>query len=127
MSTAVDPERRTWLGAGVHGIGLFFSVLGVGLVYLVSSTDFDRRNAKNALNWHIPFFIAWNASAVVVFIGVGLESVGTVGAVVSRLVILLGLFGLLLLGIANLVVCLVATGKAFNGESWEYPIVPELV
>ncbi|RZH68641.1 DUF4870 domain-containing protein [Natrinema altunense] len=127
MATAVDSERGTWLGAGVHLIGLFFSVLGVALAYLVSSTDFDRRNAKNALNWHIPFFIAWNKSAVVAFIGVGLASAGWVGSVVSRLLILLGLFGLLVLGLANLVVCFVATSKAFNGESWEYPIVPELV
>ncbi|GAB7119102.1 DUF4870 domain-containing protein [Natrinema pallidum] len=127
MSTVIDPERRTWLGVGVHGIGLLFSVLGVGLAYLVSSTDFERRNAKNALNWHIPFFIAWNGSAVVAFIGVGLASAGTAGSVVPRLLILFGLVGFLLLGIANLVVCFVATGKALDGDSWEYPLVPELV
>ena len=46
-------EERSIGGILVHFLAIPTGVVGAGLVYLVSTNDFTRRNARNALDWHL--------------------------------------------------------------------------
>lgn len=121
--TAPDvDDQGTWLGVLVHVMGLFLSIIGAGIIYLASSHGFDRKNAKNALHWHIFVFITWNVGWLVAFLGIFLESFGVLNPLTSLILVSLGAIGMMVLGISNFFACTIAAIKAFNGETWCYPI-----
>lgn len=46
-------ETRPIAGILVHPLALFTMGVGAGICYLVSSNEFTRANARNALDWHL--------------------------------------------------------------------------
>lgn len=110
-------KEKSVTGILVHLIGLFSGFVGAGIVYLLSNDDFSKSNAKNALNWQIFLFTLISVFVVLAF---GLESVLSLGTILSIVAILL----LLLL---DVVFCLWAAIKAAGGTEWAYPITPEII
>jgi len=110
-------DRGSLLGVGVHLFGLFYGFVGAGIVYLLASDEFTKANARNALNWHIFFFIVAAALGGLAFALAGLgDALGTL------LVLSVGVLVLL-----DTAFCIWATYKAVDGTVWTYPIAPEFV
>lgn len=124
--------ERTLLGIFVHFIAILplFGLLITGLVYAVSSHEFTRANARNALNWHLlvggsflaTFVLAFGLDALFEFVPVpdAVEAAAFVPVFALALVAIL-------LGFLGVFVWLVAMAKAIFGEAWRYPFAPELV
>jgi uncharacterized Tic20 family protein len=98
----------TTMGALTHLLALVTWILGPLVVYIVTEDDFTKENSRNALNWQIAFTLYTIISAFLT-------------------ILLIGILFLVVLGILNLVFCVVAAVKASDGEAWEYPFTPELV
>ncbi|NEU57312.1 DUF4870 domain-containing protein [Halorussus sp. MSC15.2] len=109
--------KRTIFGTIVHLLGLFFGILGVGVVYLLSDAAFTKANARNALNWQIFVLLVGAVLGVIAF---GLKPV-------SDLFVILAALGTLLLVLLNTVFCLVAAVKALRGQEWRYPFTPNII
>lgn len=108
MSTQVDGD--TTMAALAHLSALVASFLGP-LLILVLADDNDtlvKENAKNALNFQIIIFIA------VVISG-------------ALTVVLIGLLMLPVVALVDLVLVIIATVKANNGEVYSYPFTPSIV
>jgi uncharacterized Tic20 family protein len=106
--TAVGGEGNTTMGALTHLLALVTWILGPLVVYIVTEDDFVKENSRNALNWQIAFTLYTIVSAFLALL-------------------LIGFVFLAVLGILNLVFCVVAAVKASDGETWEYPITPSLL
>lgn len=128
-------EERSVAGILVHFIAIPIGVAGAGLVYLLASNEFTKRNARNALDWHLSV-LALTAAAfgsLVIYTegtGQGLtdiailpSSVSTAAGIVvpALLALWVGVFFL------TFVVGLAAMGKAIFGSAWRYPLSPPLV
>ncbi len=111
-------NSRTPLGTLVHLAGLFFSVLGAGFVYLFTRNPVTKANAANALNWQL-LVLATGIALVVLSIGIG--------TLVNPFLSVAAALASIALGAINLAVCLLATIKAYGGESWRYPLAPTIV
>lgn len=107
--------QRTLTGIAVHIVGLFFGIIGVGIAYLLSSSDFSKSNARNALNWQL-FVLVGGGILLAAFFLVSSDLIGLI-------------VGFLLLGVVvlNFAFCFWATVKAAGGDAWQYPIAPEIV
>lgn len=110
-------EQRTVLGILVHLLGLVFGIFGAGPVYLLSSNESTKTNARNALNWQLFFLIAF---FLLFALGFGLQTISEIIALFIILLILVLLF-------LDFVFCLWAAVKATGGNAWEYPLAPELI
>lgn len=110
-------DRTTALGIAVHVVGLFFGVIGAGIVYLVSSEESTKVNARNALNWQIFVLCAF---AALFILGVILQ---TVSGSLALLAILL----IVALVVADVAFCLFAALKASKADQWTYPLAPTIV
>lgn len=110
-TTAETRNPNTLIAPLVHAIGILFGVFGVAFVYVVSDDVFVEENARNALNWHIP---------------VSLFAIGIplVGVLISELV---GVALAVSIALATVCFGLLASTKAYRGEAWQYPIVPQLL
>lgn len=139
VSTAVESTtepgpsvlaERSLLGIFVHLIGLATGIVGPGLVYLFSTHEYTRTNARNAFNWQLFVTLAWLAVLAPVLGWIllvewtALPDPIVLGLFVVVAVAMLASTALTLLGV---VFPLVATGKAIFGSAWEYPIAPDLV
>ncbi|GAA0672193.1 DUF4870 domain-containing protein [Natronoarchaeum mannanilyticum] len=113
--TETTDGETSILAVVVHLFGLFYSVVGAGIVYLLASDEFTKTNARNALNWHIFFLV------VATILG-GLALAGLGGALGALLVLGVGVLVLL-----DTAFCIWATYKAVDGTAWTYPIAPEFV
>lgn len=136
--TAAGPtllETRSILGIAVHFIAIPTSVAGAGIVYLLATNEFTKRNARNALDWHLTVLLLTiitfgSVFTVAEFTGEGATDVvafsPTVSTAASAVV-----FGLVTLWFAvsvwTLLVGFVAMGKAIFGTAWRYPLSPHLV
>ena len=116
MSTPVtetDDERvegDTTLAALAHASALFASFLGP-ILFLILADDDDelvKRNAKNSLNFQIIVFAALMLAAALSFVFIGFL-----------------LFPVI--AVADLILVLIATVKANDGEVYSYPYTPDLV
>lgn len=136
-STPPGPDlltERSIVGILVHLLTFFASVVPFGFVvsgviYLLSSNEFTRENARNAFNWYLFVTITLVVFAIVFFTAVAIDSLalpGVVEFVVLVPVFLFALVGILLFSI-TLACSLVATGKAIFGTAWEYPLTPDFV
>jgi len=108
MTTQADGD--TTLAALAHASALVAAFFGP-LLFLILADDDDelvRENATNALNFQIVLFIATVIAAVLVFAFVG---------------ILL----LPILGIIDIVLVIIGTVKASNGEIYTYPLTPDII
>lgn len=92
-----------------HVLAIFTGFIGPLIIYLASDDDsFAKENAANALNFQIVVLIASFVAFISVFLFVG--------------ILLLPLVGLL-----NLIFCVIAAIKANEGEAWKYPLTPDLI
>ena len=128
-------EERSVAGILVHFIAIPTGVVGAGLVYLLASNEFTRRNARNALDWHLTVLGLTAAAfgSLVIYTegtGQGLTDIVVLPSSVSTAAgiavpVLLALWvGVLFLTFA---VGLAAMGKAIFGSAWRYPLSPRLV
>ena len=107
-SGTVDGD--TTLAALSHASALVASVLGP-VLFLVLADDDDqlvKENAKNSLNFQIVMFIAFAVSGFLTLVVIGL--------------LLIPIFAII-----DLVLVLIATVKANNGEVYEYPYTPSII
>ncbi|QUO48894.1 DUF4870 domain-containing protein [Halorubrum ruber] len=103
-------QGDTTLAALSHASALFASFLGP-ILFLVLADDDDelvKQNAKNSLNFQIVIFAALMIAGVLSFVFIGLL-----------------LFPII--GIVDLVLVLIATVKANDGQVYSYPYTPDLV
>ncbi|WP_017344389.1 MULTISPECIES: DUF4870 domain-containing protein [Halorubrum] len=103
-------DGDTTLAALAHASALFASFLGP-ILFLVLADDDDelvKQNAKNSLNFQIVIFAALMLAAVLSFVFIGLL-----------------LFPII--GIVDLVLVLIATVKANDGQVYSYPYTPDIV
>ncbi|RAW45803.1 DUF4870 domain-containing protein [Halorubrum sp. 48-1-W] len=103
-------EGDTTLAALSHASALVASVLGP-VLFLVLADDDDRlvkENAKNSLNFQIVMFVAFMISGILTIVVIGL--------------LLIPVFAII-----DLVLVLIATVKANNGEVYEYPYTPSII
>ena len=130
MSTESDPESEdsivedtlggetsgetvsgdTTLAALAHASALVASFLGP-LLFLVLADDDDelvKQNAKNSLNFQIIIFVLMVVSGLLTFVLIGLLLVPIVA-------------------LADLILVIVATLKAKDGEIYSYPYTPDII
>lgn len=108
VSRSLDNTDATTLAALTHVLGLVSSVFGPLLVYILTDDPFVKENAGNALNWQIMFLVYSFVSGLLVLV-------------------LIGVFFLIAFGVANLAFCIVAAVRASEGDTWEYPLTPDLL
>jgi len=103
-------DNRT-LAILVHVSGIFFNFLAPLIVFLIKKDDGDRftvDNAREALNFQITVTLVYFACFILSFI-------------------LIGLFMFWIVGMVNLILCIVAAVKASEGKVYRYPIAIRLV
>ncbi|ELY76597.1 DUF4870 domain-containing protein [Natrinema pallidum] len=124
--------ERTLLGIFVHFIAIlpFIGPIATVVIYLASSHEFTRANARNALDWHL--FVIGSVLATFALL-IGLDTLfeyvtvpGSLEAAVLLPVFVL-VFAAMSLGLLSAVIWIVAMAKAIFGEAWRYPFAPELV
>ena len=103
-------EGDTTLAALSHASSLFAAFLGPILFLLLADDDDElvKQNAKNSLNFQIAVFVALVIAALLSLAFIGLL-----------------LFPLI--AIADVILVLVATVKANDGEVYSYPYTPDIV
>ncbi|HET8616337.1 MAG TPA: DUF4870 domain-containing protein [Actinomycetales bacterium] len=104
-----DSDQRMWATLG-HLSGLLFGFLGPLVIYLVMKDKghFIRNQALEALNFQITVAIAAIVSAILI-------------------VVVIGLFLLPVIGVAALVLMIMAAIAANRGEEYRYPLTLRLV
>ena len=113
---SAGPDSDTGVAALAHVLALFTGLFGPIVLYAVTDDPFVRENAANAINWQLLFLLL----SLVAFFG-GLTLVSTLSAVLL-------VFALCaVLALANLVLVVVATVRALDGEAWAYPLTPDLL
>lgn len=108
-------DQKTTGGTLVHLIGIFTGFVGVGLIYLISSDDFTKRNARNALNWQLFATIIYILLIFMIYLN-------------NFYSIFLGTIGLIaLFFVLNPAFCILASIKAMRGKIRRYPIAPQII
>jgi len=108
MTTRTDGD--TTLAALAHASSLFAPFIGP-LLILIIADDGDtlvEENAKSSLNFEIVFFIATLISFILTFV-------------------LIGILFLLVLIPGGLVIRIIGTLRASEGEIYHYPLTPNLI
>jgi uncharacterized Tic20 family protein len=110
--TSAVPTGNDKIWSMLSHLSIFF---GVGIilplvVYLAMrhESDFVATNSKEALNFHISVLIYGICCIPLIFILIGIPI-------------------LILMGLASLVLSIIAAVKASNGESYHYPLTIQLV
>ena len=111
-TTGEAPQDQRTMSLLAHLLGIVTGPIGALIIWLVSKDDASKGfvvdQSKEALNFQITVFIAIVISWILAFV-------------------LIGLLLMPLVGIANLVLCIIAGIKANNGESYRYPFALRLV
>jgi uncharacterized Tic20 family protein len=108
MENTVQRSEDRTLGILVHILGLFTSWIGPLIVYLVSKDGMTKDNARESLNFQITVMLAYFLCMVLALV-------------------LIGIFMMWIVFIADLVLCIVAAVKTSNGESYRYPMTLRLI
>ena len=111
-TTGEAPQDQRTMSLLAHLLGIVTGPIGALIIWLVSKDDASKGfvvdQSKEALNFQITVFIAIVISWILAFV-------------------LIGLLLMPLVGIANLVLCIIAGIKANNGESYRYPFAMRLI
>lgn len=112
--TSDAPQEERTLALVAHLLGIISWFVGPLIIWLISKDNpakgFVTDQSKEALNFQITITIAFVLSFILVAISFGI------------------LFFLpALVGIANLVFCIIAGIKANNGEAYRYPFALRLI
>lgn len=112
QTAAAAVAKKTTLAILVHVLGLFTSWLAPLFIYLISKSDpddqFTAANAKEALNFQLNIFLWTVLSFFLMFI-------------------VIGIFLIWAVALANLVLCIVAAVKASNGVAYRYPMIFRMI
>lgn len=102
--TPLDSEAKT-MGMLCHLLGIFTGFLGALIIWLIKKDDspFVDDQGKEALNFQITVMIAYIASSFLMIIFIG--------------ILLLPVIGLL-----NLILCIMGAVKANQGVAYRYPL-----
>jgi len=106
-STASQDSKNiallTWVGT------IFFSFVPSLIVYLVKTDDtYIQSQSKEALNWAITAMIGYAISFVLSFV-------------------LIGFLGFMILGLCNLVFCILGAIATSNGKDFKVPFALRLI
>lgn len=137
-STAEGPsllEERSISGILVHFVAIPTGVIGAGLVYLLATSDFTKRNARNALDWHLTVLTFVAVTFGSLFIYAELTGQGTTDVIIlpspvaSGAALVISVLLTLWTGVVfwTIIVGFIAMAKATFGTAWRYPLSPELV
>jgi uncharacterized protein len=96
-------EDTKTLSMLVHIAALFTSFVGPLIFMLVSKDAHVQKHSKIALNWQISLMIYMVVSGVLA-------------------IILVGFLMMAVLGLMNLIFCIMAAVKANQGVEWKYPL-----
>ena len=100
---AKSQEVKT-IGMLAHLLGIFTGFVGPLIIFLVwNKKDSAKENARHALNFQISMVIYYIIAFILIFVLVGII-----------LIIFLGIFAL--------VVMIIGSVRAFNGEVYRYPL-----
>jgi hypothetical protein len=102
-------DQRMW-AIFAHVGGIFFSFIPALVIWLIykDRDDYVRDQSAEALNWQITLIIAYAVSGLLVLV-------------------LIGFFLLFAIGIASLVLGIMAAVAANRGERYRYPVNLRLV
>lgn len=110
-TTASNSNDRT-MAILAHIGGLFTSWVAPLIIYLIKKNEadsaFSTDQAKEALNFQLTIFLAYMVSGLL-------------------MVVLIGILLIWIVGLVNLVLCIVAAVKASNGETYRYPFAIRLI
>lgn len=110
--TGVAPAEQRTMALVAHLLGIFTWFIGPLIIWMInkddSSKSFVTDQAKEALNFQITITIAMLICFVLMIVIIG---------------------GLLapLVGVLNIVFCIIAAVKANNGEAYRYPFTLRLI
>ena len=111
-TTGEAPQDQRTMSLLAHLLGIVTGPIGALIIWLINKDDASKGfvidQSKEALNFQITVFIAIVISWILAFV-------------------LIGLLLMPLVGIANLVLCIIAGIKANNGESYRYPFALRLI
>jgi len=104
-----DKKKETGLAVLAHALGIFTGFVGPLIIYLVEKDEgYVKNQAKEALNFQITVAIFWVASWFLAFIAIG--------------------FALLpIIGLGNLIFCIIAAMAVNKGEDYHYPFAIRLL
>lgn len=110
MNTETATQEDKTIALFTHLGGIFFGFIPSLVVWLIKkdSSPFVAGQAQEALNFQITMLIAFAVAYVLILV-------------------LVGIFLIWALAIANLVLCIVAGVKAYSGESYRYPFALRLI
>lgn len=107
-----DANGGRTLAILVHIGGLFTSWIAPLVIYLISKSDpnaaFATDNARESLNFQITVFIAFFVCFILAFL-------------------VIGVFLIWIVMLANLILCIMAAVKASNGVAYRYPMTIRLI
>ena len=111
--TAGDaPQDQRTMSLLAHLLGIDTGPIGALIIWLVSKDDASKGfvvdQSKEALNFQITLIIAYFISGILTLV-------------------LIGFLLMAAIGIANLVLCIMAAMKANNGEAYRYPFTLRLI
>ncbi|ACF52594.1 DUF4870 domain-containing protein [Stenotrophomonas maltophilia] len=111
VTTDVPADQRT-MALAAHLLGIFTGFIGALIIWLINKDDaaksFVTDQAKEALNFQITVTIAMVISIILMIV--------IIGGILAPIV-----------GIINLVFCIIAAVKANNGEAYRYPFTLRLI
>jgi uncharacterized protein len=107
--TEITPSADRVPAVLTHVGGIFFGFIPALIVYLVAKDDaWLKENARNALNFQITIAIAWVIAWILIFVLIGILLIKVIWAV-------------------DLIFSIIAAVKAYNGETYKYPVALQLV
>ena len=110
-TTDAPADQRT-MALAAHLLGIFTWFIGALIIWLINKDDaskaFVTDQAKEALNFQITVTIAMVISIILMVV--------IIGGILAPIV-----------GIINLVFCIIAAVKANNGEAYRYPFTLGLI
>ncbi|MBH1495557.1 DUF4870 domain-containing protein [Stenotrophomonas maltophilia] len=111
VTTDVPADQRT-MALAARLLGIFTGFIGALIIWLINKDDaaksFVTDQAKEALNFQITVTIAMVISIILMIV--------IIGGILAPIV-----------GIINLVFCIIAAVKANNGEAYRYPFTLRLI
>jgi len=115
LGPAPDKDSKT-MALLAHLLGIFTSFVGALVIWLMKkdSSPFVEDQAKEALNFQLTLVIAWIA-------------VGIVSGILAHILFCFGLLLMPLIGIANLILCIMAAMQANQGVAYRYPFAMQII
>ncbi|HDP73978.1 MAG TPA: DUF4870 domain-containing protein, partial [Candidatus Woesearchaeota archaeon] len=86
-----------------HVLGIFTGFIGPLIIMLVAKDKMARNHAKFALNWQLSVLIYSIVAGILI-------------------IVFIGALLLAVIGVLNLIFCILAAVKASNNELWKYPL-----